>query len=412
MKAWRLILEEDSSTESRRAALRERHVQEVGPTKRAAKEKEKSVGKKLRVIEERSTPVEPPRASKKDKGKAILFEEDPLRWNEVPVESIQMKVPREQVAEVLTMYSDTEEDPVALEEVAAKAVEDVAVAESGPQKVISPWTSTDTIILETGEEPSAEETQSPIMGAANLLSADTSVVPVPRPEAGEAEVTAKERRSQPTEAKYQALQKRLTEEVGKQRKVEQVGEGLREDVKRAKCKEQEYQIELAVRAKKLIEYEAARIFDLELIEKLEAQCGELRTQRPQAEKQLCEVEAKLTEAKGKNRQLSEETRDALTARVERCLRGYVLWQIKFHNGLRLREIEHRVAELIARSGRSHRRLSKKLESYLTRSRDAVANLEVELASVLRRLGLERRLEGAATADSAGVRTIRCSHQSR
>lgn len=226
--------------------------------------------------------------------------------------------------------------------------------------------------------------------------------------------------------------------------MEQVGEGLREDVKRAKCvnvdllsrleacrtaydaeslkvdelsaaakeKEQEYQIELAVRAKKLIEYEAARIFDLELIEKLEAQCGELRTQRPQAEKQLCEVEAKLTEAKGKNRQLSEETRDALTARVERCLRGYVLWQIKFHNGLRLREIEHRVAELIARSGRSHRRLSKKLESYLTRSRDAVANLEVELASVLRRLGLERRLEGAATADSAGVRTIRCSHQSR
>lgn len=52
----------------------------------------------------------------------------------------------------------------------------------------------------------------------------------------------------------------------------------------AKEKKQEYQIELAVRAKKLTEYEAARISDLELIEKLEGQCSELRTQRSQVEK--------------------------------------------------------------------------------------------------------------------------------
>lgn len=64
-----------------------------------------------------------------------------------------MKVPREWAAEVLTMSSDTKEDPVALEEVAAKAVEDVAAAESGPQKVPSPRTSTDIVILETDDEP-------------------------------------------------------------------------------------------------------------------------------------------------------------------------------------------------------------------------------------------------------------------
>ncbi|OAE22019.1 hypothetical protein AXG93_4780s1000 [Marchantia polymorpha subsp. ruderalis] len=133
MKPRRLILKEDSSTKSRRAALRKRHVQEAGPTERAAKEKEKSVGKKPRILEERSMPVEPPRASKKDK--------------------------------------DTEEDLVALKGVAVKAVEDVAAAESGLQKVVLPRTSTDTIMLETGEEPSAEETQLPVMGAVDLLSA-------------------------------------------------------------------------------------------------------------------------------------------------------------------------------------------------------------------------------------------------
>ncbi|OAE22085.1 hypothetical protein AXG93_3084s1010 [Marchantia polymorpha subsp. ruderalis] len=126
-------------------------------------------------------------------------------------------------------------------------------------------------------------------------------------------------------------------------------------------------------------------------------------QRSQAEQQLCEVKTRLTEAEGKNRQLSEQTRDTLTARLERCLRRYVLWQIESHNGLRLRKIEHRAAQLIVQSGRRHRRLAKKLEAYLSRSRDAVANLELELVGVLKRLGLERKLEEAATANSADRR---------
>ncbi|OAE32870.1 hypothetical protein AXG93_3052s1000 [Marchantia polymorpha subsp. ruderalis] len=72
--------------------------------------------------------------------------------------------------EVLTVSSNTEENPVALEEVAAKAVEDVAATESGLQKVISPQTSTYTVILEMDEEASADESQSPVLGAADLLS--------------------------------------------------------------------------------------------------------------------------------------------------------------------------------------------------------------------------------------------------
>ncbi|OAE19891.1 hypothetical protein AXG93_1130s1440 [Marchantia polymorpha subsp. ruderalis] len=188
------------------AAARGRRVHEAGPTESATIEKKKSEGKKPRIIEGRPT-----------------------------LEGIRMKVPRERLAEVLTMSSDTKEKPVALEEVAAKAVEDVAIVKNGPQKV--------------------DES----------LKVDELLAPV-------------------------------------------------------KQKEQEYQIELAVRAEKLTDYEAARISDLELIEKLEAQCSKLRTQQSQAEEQLCELEAKLTETEEKNRQLSEGTRDALTARVKRAKR--------------------------------------------------------------------------------------------
>ncbi|OAE19727.1 hypothetical protein AXG93_2958s1010 [Marchantia polymorpha subsp. ruderalis] len=234
MKVMRLILEEYSSTESRRAATRGCSVQEAGP--------------------------------------------------------------------VAITDTEKEEDPMALEEVAAKVVEDVEPTECGSQKY-----------LDRKRDKYA------------YASTNGSYV----------EIVHNRTRTKRLEACRTAYDV----------------ESLRVDELSAAAekKEQECQTELAARAKKSAEYEAVRISDLELIEKLEAQCSELRTQRLQAEEQLCEVETRLTEAEEKNRQLSEETRDALTARVNRCLRGYVLWQIESHNGLRLRKIEHRVAELIARS---------------------------------------------------------------
>lgn len=158
MKVKRLIQEEDSITKTRRVAMRECPAQEARPAEKAVKEKENSMRKKPCITEDQSTAVEQSRASKKDKGNAILTEDVLLRQNEVLVESTRTKDPREEAVEVLTVSLDTEEDLVALEEVAAKAVEDVAAAKSGPQKVISPRTSTDTVILEMDEEPSADDT--------------------------------------------------------------------------------------------------------------------------------------------------------------------------------------------------------------------------------------------------------------
>lgn len=56
-----------------------------------------------------------------------------------------------------------------MEKVVAKAVKDVGGAACGPQKVASPRTSTGTVILETGEDPSTEEAQSQAFSAADVL---------------------------------------------------------------------------------------------------------------------------------------------------------------------------------------------------------------------------------------------------
>lgn len=44
----------------------------------------------------------------------------------------------------------------------------------------------------------------------------------------------------------------------------------------------------------------------------------------------CEMETRLLEAEEKNQQFSEQTNDALTVSMNRCMRGFVLWQVKTH----------------------------------------------------------------------------------
>lgn len=79
--------------------------------------------------------------------------------------------------------------------------------------------------------------------------------------------------------------------------------------------------------KDLAECKAARISDLESINskseiQLQIQCTELRSQRTHAEEQLCKMETRLSQAEEKIRQLSKQTNDALTVRVNRCLGLY------------------------------------------------------------------------------------------
>ncbi|OAE25892.1 hypothetical protein AXG93_2145s1920 [Marchantia polymorpha subsp. ruderalis] len=131
--------------------------------------------------------------------------------------------------------------------------------------------------------------------------------------------------------------------------------------------------------------ETARKADEELLDQLQSRCDELRAQHAEAELQLAEVE-------GHNRHATDRTRKELVLRVNRCLRGYACWEVTARERMTLREMEIRAAALMSGDNRSRRRLAKRLESFLSRSRYAIANLEAEVASVLRRFGLRRRAD--------------------
>ncbi|OAE35514.1 hypothetical protein AXG93_2987s1010 [Marchantia polymorpha subsp. ruderalis] len=96
---------------------------------------------------------------------------------------------------------------------------------------------------------------------------------------------------------------------------------------------------LVAKAKELVECKAARSLKLEQLEKLEADCNEMRSQRSAVEKQLIAAEAKLLEVEEKNRQLARHTDKALTKKVNRCLCGYVVWQIETLKWLKLQDLE-------------------------------------------------------------------------
>lgn len=70
---------------------------------------------------------------------------------------------------MLTVSSDMEEDPVALEKIVERVVEGVAEEATAQQPVASPRTFTGTVILETREDPSAEEIKLEGINAADVL---------------------------------------------------------------------------------------------------------------------------------------------------------------------------------------------------------------------------------------------------
>ncbi|OAE20448.1 hypothetical protein AXG93_913s1010 [Marchantia polymorpha subsp. ruderalis] len=255
-----------------------------------------------------------------------MTEEVPPRRDEVSSAGIRMKTPLKRTAKVFAVSSDTKEDPTALEKIIESAVEDVSGEACEPQKVKSPRTSAGTVILETGKDPTAEEAQSQVFSAADVLcgqiedkgGSGCSEGTAEPDDGGEVQGTSKE-----------------------------IGQGSREAERAdelttaSEKKKQDYAAELAAKAKKLADCEATRIADLELIEDPETQCSELRSQQTQAKEQLCEVETRLSEAEEKN----------------------------------------------------------------------LVNLELELAAILQRLGLDWKLEEMTTADFVGVGPIRSSHQS-
>lgn len=133
------------------------------------REKEVPMEENLRTYVVSPTLVVSRRCTRKEKGKGVVRKEVPPERDQVPSAGIRIMVYVEKPAKVLAVSSDTEEDPLAMEKVTKRVVEDIVGEAVAPQKVVSPRTSTGTVILETGKDPSAEEIQSQVLNAADVL---------------------------------------------------------------------------------------------------------------------------------------------------------------------------------------------------------------------------------------------------
>ncbi|OAE24378.1 hypothetical protein AXG93_4343s1470 [Marchantia polymorpha subsp. ruderalis] len=101
-----------------------------------------------------------------------MIEEGTPKRNQVPSAKAKVSASSGKPLEVLTVSSDTEEDPVALQKIAEEEVEGIAGKATAQQPMTSPRTSTERVILETGEDPSAKEIQSERINVGNVLLAE------------------------------------------------------------------------------------------------------------------------------------------------------------------------------------------------------------------------------------------------
>ncbi|OAE27677.1 hypothetical protein AXG93_3137s1170 [Marchantia polymorpha subsp. ruderalis] len=310
VKAIRLIVEANSNTESGVDASQGRPDSKVV----AELEAETAVAEKYVPFEKylltsvvRPTPVVKHRATRKEKGKAIMTEEGTLGRDQVHSAEAKVRISLEKSAEVLKVSSDTEEDPVALKKIAMKIGDDIEGDTSAQPLVASPRTSTGTVILKTGEDSLAEEIQSKGVNVADVLCGQ--VIRLLR------YLNRKETRG--VSIAFNDKSQRVDELTADSRK-----------------KDQAYATQVAAKVKALAE---------------------------------CEV--------------------------------------KTQKWLHLRILECRVTAMIACSVSGQRQLARKLDVFLTSSCEAMANLELELTTIVRRLGLDRKSDSKATTDSADVMSV-------
>ncbi|OAE28896.1 hypothetical protein AXG93_2255s1290 [Marchantia polymorpha subsp. ruderalis] len=211
------------------------------------------------------------------------------------------------------MSSDTKEDPMALKEVAAKAVEDEATAESGPRKVASPRISTYTVILETDSAIINNDLHDNLAEQKRFLlereiANDEGVLKVneiageenniePAPPLAKAEKSVDDIKERPV-LKRRKLQRITTSKMVDQHisnarkvtvelldKLKLSQKEFARELKRAekltatlKAKDQSHAAELALKAKELQDCEAFLTSELERRKELDVDCSKLCSQ--------------------------------------------------------------------------------------------------------------------------------------
>ncbi|OAE25287.1 hypothetical protein AXG93_4620s1000 [Marchantia polymorpha subsp. ruderalis] len=159
--------------------------------------------------------------TRREKGKAIMTEGVVARRNQVPSARIRVRVSLEKPAEILVVLSDTKEYLVALKKIAERVIPLLKYLDTKLGKYAGTTNNGSYVEL--------------VRNRTRAKVAATSAA------------ASKERQLQETEVKYE--------------------------------REHAHAAELTAKMKALAECEAARISDQEMIEKFEAQCNELRSQR-------------------------------------------------------------------------------------------------------------------------------------
>ncbi|OAE33752.1 hypothetical protein AXG93_1264s1000 [Marchantia polymorpha subsp. ruderalis] len=240
--------------------------------------------------------------------------------------------------------------PIPLEMLAERGVAVAAEEAARPSSRELLRISEATKILDTEDDTGSEDEEVESVRGSNESRADS---PGPEVPAAGGEVQLPTRTLCPlAKAAETALQLRDDAAANTQRNFEEQRAKIEAELNSERAQNCILAVELVRQTRLLEQSELARKADEELLRRLQSQCDELRAQR--AESELQEIAA----------------RERVT----------------------LREMEIRAAALMSGDSRSRRRVAKRLDSFLSRLQDAIANLEAEVTAVLRRLGLRSRAD--------------------
>lgn len=114
---------------------------------------------------------------------------------------------------------------------------------------------------------------------------------------------------------------------------------------------------------------------------------------------LKESRSRAEKAKVAYQQLRDETTDILRLRVEKCLLGFVMWEVQMLKWLKLDSLERQLMSMKVSGSAKHKQLVQLVNFFSSRLEEARESLEIEIVSMLRRLEANKSSEDAVTSAS-------------
>lgn len=124
-----------------------------------------------------------------------------------------------------------------------------------------------------------------------------------------------------------------------------------------------HKVELADWAKKLTDCKSAKSLKVECIIKFEADCNQLQNQLKAVTEQLEALRTRMKEAKAAFHQLKKDTTNSLCLRVEKCLRGFVMWEVHMLKWLKLDSLKRRLMSMKTNGAAGHKQLVRLVNSF-------------------------------------------------